>query len=114
MDDLTPPKYCPAFQHAQLQEVRDELTRFYSTALPVDAELMSVLLIAHVALVVTMNAPRACLPPKLRHWLERSSDTVDQLFAELRERVRVCPTFASLTAAERAQIEHVVFEVRPS
>lgn len=39
-------------------------------------------------------------------------DRIDQLFASLRERVRECPTFATLIAAERAQIERSVFDVR--
>ena len=96
-----------------LADARRDFRQFYATATPTDAGLMDGLVMAHVAVVVGLNTPRDGLVSDDRFEVERACNFAEQKFSELREAVRTCPTFRALIAAERAQIERDVFEVRP-
>lgn len=92
--------------------LRRNFRQFNATATPADARLLEQLIIAQGALILGLSMPRECWPPRLRRKLERSTDEMEQAFTKLRETVRACPTFATLSVTERQQIEREVFAVR--
>lgn len=100
--------------NALLVDARQAFPRFYRIATLGEVELMDGLVLGRAALVVTMNAPRAHAVPEVRASLERVSDFVDQLFANLREGIRTCPAFVTLSAEEKLQIERLVFGLIPN
>ena len=74
---------------------------------------MDGLVMAHVALVTGINAPRAGVPARLRSAVEKTCDAAERVFTALRERVRGCPTFTTLPGNEQQRIESVILEVPP-
>lgn len=100
------------FKHRLLETARENFAPFYATATPADEGLMDALVMAHAELVVGINSPREWVAPIIRDELERATDASERIFTELREKVRGCPAFVALTAAERAQIERCIFTVQ--
>jgi hypothetical protein len=96
-----------------LRDARRDFRQFYVTATPQDAGLMDGLVMTHAALVVGMNTIREGLDRETLAELEQACIAAEQKFSELREKVRACPTFNELIAAERAQIERMAFDVKP-
>jgi predicted oxidoreductase len=114
MDDLDSRNpFSAASMGALIRDARADFEHFYRTSSTADSSMMDDLILTHACFAKLMNAPRHHIPPAIRAHLEKSCDSVEQVFTHLRELVRACPTFAGLSAAERAQIEREVFAVRP-
>jgi hypothetical protein len=100
-----------AFETALLRDARRDFPQLYDTATPPDIALMDALVLARVAVAMTVIAQREDLPAAVRQGMERTADKLDQTFASLRDRVRACPSFANLAAPERKVIENLLFRV---
>jgi hypothetical protein len=99
-------------KRALLTAARTNFGSFYYAASVEDAWLMDALVLIHEAFRVGIVAPREGLQGKVRDALEKTCDTTERAFTELRELVRKCPTFVGLPEAERHHIEQVLFEVK--
>ena len=112
MDDSDPDQLgADAQKRALLASARREFADFYRRASTDDALLMDGLIMAHVALLTGINAPREGVPARLRSAVERTCDAAERVFTALRERVRKCPTFTTLSGNEQPRIESVILEV---
>lgn len=96
-----------------LATARRDFSSFYASATPRDMALIDALVWAHATLVVAINAPRENLPDEIRTELERTTNSNEQFFTDLREEVRVCATFNALGDADQIAIERVLFNVKP-
>ncbi len=95
-----------------LGDARRDFREFYLLATPEDEGLLDGLVMAHAALVVGINTPRENVAPVIRHELEKTADSVERLFTDLREAVRDCPTFQRVSGGERFAIEKMALQVR--
>jgi hypothetical protein len=77
------------------------LPRFFAAATAYDQLLLDNLVGAHAALIVGANTQRAFLMPDVRASLEKTTETVERVFTDLRALVRSCPTFRALSAGDR-------------
>jgi hypothetical protein len=111
VDPLNP--YPPVFKHVLLRDARIDFAEFYRTATPDDEALMDGLLFAYAALAISIDAPRASIPPAIRRELEHATNINEQYFTRLRQQVRDSHTFVMLMRADRAKIEKAVFVVPP-
>lgn len=94
MDDFDPDQLgADAQKRALLASARREFAEFYRRATTDDALLMDGLVMAHVALVTGINAPRAGVPARLRSAVEKTCDAAERVFTALRERVSPEPGF---------------------
>ena len=80
-------------QEEFLAAARKDFAAFYASADEEDVAAMDSLVLARAVLVVMINVPRPNLPPPLRDHMERATDSLERHFTDLREAVRVCPTF---------------------
>ena len=101
------------FKQPRLQDARSDFAQFYRVATPVDAKVLDTLVLTRAVLEFMLNSPREYVAPTIRLHLERLDFFCDQVFMNLRDRVRECPTFARLGVADQAQLEHRLFEVWP-
>ena len=67
--------------------------------------------VTHAVLLKCINTPRENLPPILRRVLERTCDATERVYTDLRESVRLCASFARLSAEEQTRIAQLVFDV---
>jgi hypothetical protein len=95
-----------------LEDARSDFAPFYNTASEVDAHLIDALVLTRAVLQYAMDTPRKFSDPALRAKLERFDYHTEQLFTNLRERVRECPTFAALCAVDQARLVQKLFELR--
>ena len=96
---------------ALIEAARREFESFYATASPEDVGWMDALVVTHTVLLKCINTPRENLPPILRRVLERTCDATERVYTDLRENVRLCASFARLSAEEQMRIAQLVFEV---
>lgn len=95
-----------------LAEARRDLPAFYAHASPDDAALMDALVTTHAAVVAGHAIPREPLPGVVRLGVEKTTAAITKSFADLRAAVRACPSYRSLDASGRAEIERIAFEVK--
>lgn len=95
-----------------LADARRDFQEFYATATVQDKCRMDGLVMAHAALVVGMNTPRDGLNRASRAALERECIEAEQVFTQLREAVRACPSYAKASDGERCAIEKFALRVQ--
>jgi Arc/MetJ family transcription regulator len=96
-----------------LRTAREAFPGFYAAATPRDTAVMDALVVAHVALMIAINAPREFVAAVLRTELERMTNAHEQMFSELRELLRASPTFARLSIGEQLAIERAMLSCAP-
>jgi len=98
----------PNPEETLLRDARKDFAQFYRTATADDTIAMDALVVAEAAMVAGVQATGGVGPPAASDPQESTGRKGSQQTAELRERVRNCPTFAALISAEKAEIERVL------
>ena len=95
-----------------INAARAEFAEYYRWATVEDASQMDALVVARIALIAGITAPREGLKWSFRDALERKCDEAERKFTELREIVRRCPSFVVMRETSQDHIKQAVFELR--
>lgn len=92
---------------------RVRFASFYGHATDEEALLFDSLALGRHMLVIGLDASGSAVPERERSRFERENIAVEQLFTNLREKVRASTAFQSCSEVDRLFIERDIFELPP-